>query len=133
MVRRWAIACVLISASTASAVELHHIKVKTGIEGLVRAPVTVTNKAAEAIACTAQLAHWYSMGLGTIAPGKNLRIALWLEEATRTPVLLNDKQENMPVEAVWCGIAGRAYETRAAIMPGVVQIACAGDERLVCD
>ena len=42
-------------------------------------------------------------------------IDLWFDPASGTWLILNDKQENMPVEAAWCGIAGRAYETRMPI------------------
>ena len=61
---------------------------------------------------------------------------------TGTFVILNAGQDNMPVEALWCGISERAYKTRADIAldrskgaaPKARQIACAGaDGRLVCN
>ena len=122
MTWRCAIIVMLISASPAFAVELRQV------------PVTITNSGTAPIACTAQLAHWYSTELGTAAPGARLRIALWLEGASGTYVMLNGAHENMPVEALWCGIKGRAYETRATIQLNRSDLACApSSERLVCN
>lgn len=119
----WRCAVILlpIFASPALAVELRP------------APVDVTNKGTAPIACVAQLAHWFSTGLGTAEPGETLRIPLRLEPSTRTYVLLNVKNDHMPVEALWCGIAGKAYETRAAIERGQTEVSCAGTGRLVCN
>jgi hypothetical protein len=44
-----------------------------------------------------------------------LQIALWFEAATGTYVMLNERQENLPVESLWCGIDGNAYLTRTLV------------------
>ena len=123
---------------SAAAVELRPAKVKTGTEGLISVPVEIANTGRDAIACTAQLAHWYSLEAASAAPGAMARIDLWFEPASGTYVLLNASQENMPVEALWCGIAGHAYATRAPIRlnhaaAAARSIACSGiADRLVC-
>lgn len=111
----YAVAGLLVFAACAEAVELRHITVRKGIDGLDAAPLTVTNRAATPIVCTAELAHWYSAEMGRAETGSELRIDLWRDPSTGAFVALNDKQENMPVEALWCGIEGRAYQTRAAL------------------
>lgn len=115
MMRRLVIAGLLLFPLEATAVELRQIKVVTGTGGLIHVPVEVTNASSEAMSCTLQLAHWYSIDLGTTAPGHNALIDLWFDRSSATYLILNDKQENMPVEAAWCGLAGRAYETRSEI------------------
>ncbi|MBX3567689.1 MAG: hypothetical protein KF914_06495 [Rhizobiaceae bacterium] len=111
----YAVAGLLVFAAGAQAVELRHITVRKGIDGLDAAPLTVTNRAATPIVCVAELAHWYSAELGRAETGAELRIDLWRDPSTGAFVALNDKQENMPVEALWCGLEGRSYQTRAAI------------------
>lgn len=110
-----AVAGLLVQVVGAQAVELHHITVRTGVEGLDPAPIAVTNSTAAPIICVAQLAHWYSEVVAKAGPGASARIALWQDSSTGAFVALNDKQENMPVEALWCGFEGRSYETRAAL------------------
>ena len=102
-------------ALPAVAVELRPITVETGTAGLQAAPVRLTNAAPDAVTCTAQIAHWYSLEVARAEAGADAEIALWFKPATGAFVLLNDKEENMPVEALWCGFAGRAYETRGPI------------------
>ena len=133
-------AVLVLSAPCAEAVELRHITVRTGTEGLDQASFSVANRAAHPIVCIAELAHWYSAELGRAEAGAELRIPLWRDPSTGAFVALNDKTENMPVEALWCGLEGRAYETRAALrierarqgaMPA--DIVCHEEgERLVC-
>ncbi|PSJ63295.1 hypothetical protein [Kumtagia ephedrae] len=135
---RLALAVSVALASSASAVELRPIAVRTGTEGLTRLPLTVTNADREAIACHAEVAHWYSLELATVAPGASAEIELWRDPATGTLAALNDKRENLPVERLWCGEVGRAYMTRAQIVLDTAaaepHVACrAGSERIVCD
>jgi hypothetical protein len=113
---RYLFSALLASASAAHAVELHQVEVRTGTEGLSPVSVVLTNAAGEAIACNADIAHWYSVELATAAPGAAMRIELWFDPETGTYAVLNDKDENLPVERLWCGFAGRAYETRAQIV-----------------
>ncbi|MBW3098277.1 hypothetical protein [Pseudohoeflea coraliihabitans] len=101
-------------SSPAAAVELREIEVRRGTDGLVEAPLTVSNASPEVLSCTAELAHWYSKDMGTIAPGARSTFALWFDPESGTFSLLNAGEDNMPVEKLWCGFAGRAYETRAA-------------------
>jgi hypothetical protein len=108
---------------------------------MLAVPARIINNGREPLVCTAQLAHWYSTMVGTAAPGLGARIDLWFDPATGTYLILNDKQDNMPVEALWCGIAGRAYITRATInldrrigvKVAAREIICAAsNDRLVC-
>lgn len=135
------VAGLLLWPLQAQAVELHYIQVVKGTEGLTYVPVDVRNTGIAPISCTIQLAHWYSLGLGEALPGAHTRVDLWFDKASGTYLILNDKQDNMPVEAVWCGIAGRAFETRTAIgldrskdaVPRPELMRCAAaDDRLVC-
>lgn len=141
MFTRIVMATLLGFTGSAAAVELHHIKVRTGTDGLSPVTLTVANSASETIACHADIAHWYSLELAQAAPGAALKIELWFDPKTGTYAALNDKRENLPVERLWCGIAGRAYETRAVVSldrnsktPAATQaLSCAdGDTRLVC-
>lgn len=138
---RLLLSTMMLAVVPAAAVELREIEVRTGTEGLEAAPLTVTNRTGEPIACSAQLAHWYSTGLAEIAPAGSATIPLWFDPETGTVTVLNDKAENMPVEALFCGFAGRAYETRALVTleraagaaPGARSIACGEDgARLAC-
>ena len=74
--------------------------------------------------------------------GATAHIDLWFDPQTGAYTVLNDKRENMPVEALWCGLAGRAYDTRSAIaldrtarrVPGAIALTCAetSADRLDC-
>lgn len=134
-------ACLLLWPLEAQAVELHYIHVVKGTQGLSHVPVTVRNTGITPISCTIQLAHWYSVGLGEALPGAHTDIDLWFDKASGTYLVLNDIEDNMPVEAVWCGIAGRAFATRmelpldrskgAAPEPELMRCT-AGTDRLAC-
>ena len=132
----------LLWSYPAVAVELRPVKVVTGTKGLVPIPVRISNTGAKPLSCTAQLAHWYSSIVAIASPGAEAQIDLWFEPASGAYLILNGKQENMPVEDIWCGIAGRAYETRATIelersigaTVAARQIDCAAvNDRLVCE
>ncbi|MCB1499103.1 MAG: hypothetical protein KDK07_04825 [Bauldia sp.] len=131
-----------VLAGPAAAVELHPVDVRTGTEGLTPAPLTIANAADAPIVCVGELAHWYSAELGRAEPGTSTTIPLWFDPATGTYTALNDKRENMPVEALWCGIAGRAYATRAVVAlarragddaPPAALTCTMGDIRLLCE
>jgi hypothetical protein len=138
---RLPIAGVLLWPLQAAAVELRAIDVVTGTAGLSPSPIEIRNASAVPLACTAELAHWYSVELGGIQPEARKIIDLWFDAATGTYVILNHKQENMPVEALWCGMTGRAYETRALLalerhtggQAKAAQLTCSiAGERLAC-
>ncbi|MEQ1952156.1 hypothetical protein [Mesorhizobium sp. CN2-181] len=113
---RYLVSALLISGSAAHAVELHHVDVRTGTDGLSPLSLKLTNASSEAIACSADIAHWYSVELATAPPSAEIRIDLWFDPETGTYSMLNDKRENLPVERLWCGFADRAYVTRSQIV-----------------
>ncbi len=104
----------------------------TGTDGADPVVVTVRNAAGGDIVCSADLAHWYSQPLGGAAQGASLAVALWHDPATGVVSLLNPGRDRMPVEALWCGLAGRAYATRGRItvpqvagaVPGAMSFTC---------
>jgi len=112
---RYALPVMLAFASVASAVELHHVTVRTGTDGLAMVPLTISNSGSEGLSCNADFAHWYSAGVATVEPGKSARIELWFDPKTGTFTILNDKRENLPLERLWCGLSGRAYATRVQV------------------
>lgn len=138
----FAIVTFLVLASSANAVELRSLDVRSGTEGLVSVPLSLANATDAPMVCIGELAHWYSTELARAAAGETAQVELWFDPQTGTYTVLNGKQENMPVEALWCGLAGRAYETRAPIpldrkqgaAPPALAVSCAmGDIRLYCE
>lgn len=115
MAVRHILLAILAFTPPANAVELHHVTVRTGTDGLDPVPLTVSNGSPEALSCNADFAHWYSAEIATAPSGGNADIDLWFDPKTGTYTILNDSQENLPVERLWCGFAGRAYATRAQI------------------
>jgi hypothetical protein len=108
----WRFALLGMGCAVAHATELKQIEFKVGTEGLQFVPVTIRNSGPSAISCTAEFAHWYSSEIGEAAPGAVLAIPLWFETATGAYVMLNTRRENLPVERLWCGVAGKAFATR---------------------
>lgn len=113
--RVW-VTILLASCVSASAVELRYIEVRTGTTGLLAVPLTIINGSQVPLSCNADLAHWYSVELASVAPGESATLALWRDPQSGTVSALNGKDENMPIERLWCGFAGRAYATRAQIV-----------------
>ena len=74
--------------------------------------VRIANAGADPITCHAEVAHWFATDLGEIAPGANLALDLWRDPATGTVTTRNTAGEFLPVERAWCGVKGRAYQTR---------------------
>jgi hypothetical protein len=103
-----------------------------GTAGLAPLRFAARNDGGEAMSCAVATAHWYSVDLGTAAPGATLRQTFWATPATGEIVILNAHGDRMPVQALWCGLAGRAWDTRAAIelerragrRPAPVHVAC---------
>lgn len=110
-----ALAAILGSGSS-NAVELRQIEARVGTEGLEPLRLVVRNASSGDLACEAQIAHWYSIGIGRIAPGDLMTRRLWRDPASGTVSVLNAKRENLPIESLWCGFAGRAWQTRAPIV-----------------
>ncbi|OWJ67385.1 hypothetical protein [Inquilinus limosus] len=113
-----------------------------GTEGLTERAFQAENRGDGRIACDAAIAHWYSVDLGQAGPGASVSARLWFDPAGGAVYLLNDKQDRLPVETLWCGEAGRSWATRSVIdlprhagpvatMAITVGCAPAGD-RLVC-
>ncbi|WP_342242191.1 hypothetical protein [Inquilinus sp. OTU3971] len=112
-----------------------------GPDGLTERAFRAENRGDGRIACGAAIAHWYSVDLGQAGPGGAVSARLWFDPAGGAVYLLNDKQDRLPVEALWCGVAGRSWATRSPIdLPhhagpvaaGIV-VDCAPDGgRLVC-
>lgn len=89
--------------------------VERGVEGLVAVPFQVANRTDRSISCSAAIAHWYSAEIGVAEPGGRVEAGLWSKSATGEVFLLNDKQERMPVQRLWCGYAGADVSTRSEI------------------
>jgi hypothetical protein len=135
----FAIGFSLAVAVPAAAVELRPIEVRKGTDGLVPVPLTVSNATSRPIVCMAEIAHWYSAELGRAIAGADALIGLWRDPSDGAFVALNDSEENLPVEKLWCGFEGRSYETRSELMldrgaPSAARaIVCReSQDRLVC-
>lgn len=112
-----------------------------GTAGIVSVPFTATNVTTLRIACSVSLAHWYAAELGQAEPGEVVEAKLWLDPASGETYLLNASEDRMPIETLWCGIAGRSWETRSVVplsreagsAPAAITLSCsqAGD-RLQC-
>jgi hypothetical protein len=131
---------VLLASGVGHATERYR-PIPRGTDGAIEIPFIAMNRSPERIACSASLAHWYSLLLGEAAPGESIKATFWLEPQTGEIALLNESQDRMAVEALWCGIAGRAWATRSAIRlprdlgatPAPIRVACAADgARLRC-
>src|SRR5690606_8894179 len=92
----------MLFSSAGLAVDLRPVEVRRGTEGLAAVPLTIANAAGEPIVCVGELAHWYSAELGRAAAREEMRVPLWFDPETGTYTVLNDSDENMPVEALWC-------------------------------
>jgi hypothetical protein len=113
-----------------------------GTEGLTERAFQAQNSGDGSIACGAAIAHWYSVDLGQAGPGASVSARLWFDPAGGAVYLLNDKQDRLPVEALWCGEAGRSWATRSLIdLPrhagpvaaAAIAVNCAPEgDRLVC-
>ncbi|WP_345995205.1 hypothetical protein [Sodalis praecaptivus] len=129
----------LLLTHTASAGD--KVNYHRGNAGLQAFSVTVNNQGHIPLACQATTAHWYSVELGTLAPGATLSTRLWKNPVTGEVFILNQSQDRLPLQRAWCGIAGDAWRTRADIAlpirrsPTVAAIAlrCAADaDRVAC-
>jgi hypothetical protein len=89
--------------------------------------------------CEAALAHWYSLSLGEAGPGEAVQATLWFDPRSGEVSILNASGDRMPVEALWCGVAGESWATRSIIQlpnragstPAPIRLACAEDGELL--
>ncbi|MCW6511607.1 hypothetical protein [Lichenifustis flavocetrariae] len=112
-----------------------------GTNGLSPIPFNARNSGTEPIDCQIAAAHFYSVDLGTAAPGGEVKAELWASVATGEVYVLNRTRVRIPVQSLWCGFAGRAWETRdpvelarkAGHTPGPITLMCQGEtDRLRC-
>lgn len=117
------------------------VKYHRGTAGLQAFSVTVNNQGRLPLACQETTAHWYSVEFGILAPGATLSTRLWKNPATGEVFILNQHQDRLPLQLVWCGIAGDAWRTRADVAlptrhgPGVasIRLRCvAGVDKVDC-
>lgn len=105
---------------------------------LVPVPTKIHNSGSETILCQAEIAHWFSMDLVAIPPRSAADLDLRFDPPTGIWAVINAIGEALPVERVWCGLKGRAYETRRMLRlerkrPQPVRLDCrAGISGLVC-
>jgi hypothetical protein len=119
-----------------SATGANATKIERGRAGLDEIPLAVTNNGKEPISCGATLAHWYSQPIGTVAPGGVMKSSVWLQRETGAVFLLNDLEDRMPVERLWCGRDGQSWATRSEIKlerrrgeaMGPIEVTCAATE-----
>lgn len=105
-----------IAAGTASAIaQGHGLTPERGTEGLESVAFTIENTGELPLSCNVKLAHWYSLELGQAAHGVSLSATFWSNPESGSVLLLNPVGDQMPVERIWCGVAGRSWDTRFEI------------------
>lgn len=105
-----------------------------GTEGAAAVPLTLRNASGADIVCQAALAHWYSVDLGSTAAGQTLEVTLWHDPKTGRLNLLNQMQDRMPVEAIWCGHKPKVHDTRGRVaLPFVIGTSPAALTRTCAD
>ncbi len=103
-----------------------------GTSGLVAVPFQADNAGAAEIRCSVALAHWYSQDLGTAVVGKSVRGTLWSDPTDGNVFMLNDLEDRMPVQTLWCGVGDRAWmgrstitlERKAGVVPAPIHVVC---------
>jgi len=128
-------------AGAAAAPAAHAAEAARGTDGLVVVPFEARNDGAAPIVCAVAVAHWYSVELGRAGPGAAVAARLWADPAGGTVFVLNAHGDRLPVERLWCGLAGRGWATRSPVAlgrrageaPAPIRLACAANgERLAC-
>jgi hypothetical protein len=89
--------------------------VARGADGLVALPFVARNNSSGRIVCSAALAHWYSIEFGSAARDETVRATLWYDPRSGATFVLNARDDRMPIQALWCGLDGHAWETRAVV------------------
>jgi hypothetical protein len=108
------------------------------LANLVPAPAEIKNSGSETILCQAEIAHWFSTDLASVAPRETVSLDLRFDRSTGTWAVINAVGEALPVERVWCGVKGRTYETRSALrldrtQPKAIRLDCRAETSgLVC-
>lgn len=74
--------------------------------------MSATNAGAEPLECQAVAGHWYSFDLGIGATAARLDFDLSVDPKTGTVVMYNSAKDPVPIETVFCGIKGKAWDTR---------------------
>jgi hypothetical protein len=86
-----------------------------GTAGLVALPFAAKNGSPSRIVCSAALAHWYSIEFGSAVRDETVRATLWYDPGSGATFVLNAREDRMPIQALWCGLYGHAWETRAVV------------------
>src|SRR5687768_17019939 len=68
-----------------------------GTEGAIAVPFSAMNGGPGRIACSAAIAHWYSLDLGEAGPGETVRATLWSDPRSGEVSVLNEIKDRMPV------------------------------------
>ena len=74
--------------------------------------VNAENRTGAPLECQAVAGHWYSFDLGTGTPAARMRFDMAVDPKTGTVVMYNSANDPVPIETVFCGVAGTAWETR---------------------
>lgn len=129
---------VIISAPLWPQETLH---VARGTQGLDKFVIAINNQGKQALSCEVATAHWYSVALGEVTPGKSLHTTLWKNSGSGEVFILNQHQDRMPVQRFWCGQQGASWQTRyqfalpdrRQLRPHSLTFACrAGDKTTQC-
>lgn len=110
MRNHWLLSCAIIISAPLWAQETLHVE--RGTQGLDKFVIAVNNQGKHAISCEVATAHWYSVALGEVAPGKSLHTTLWKNRGSGEVFILNQHQDRMPVQRFWCGQQGASWQTR---------------------
>lgn len=87
----------------------------TASQSLGPFPIAIENHTSAALACYALAGHWYGFDLGTVPGGHVMRLPLSLRAADRTLSLQNSLGQPVPIQMIYCGDAGNAYDTRTVL------------------
>jgi len=75
--------------------------------------VGLRNRSGATLECHAIAGHWYGFDLGTIAAGRDMTVTVGIDPATGTISLPNSLHQPVPLQSIYCGVAGEAWRTRA--------------------
>ncbi|MEM9221583.1 MAG: hypothetical protein AAGB11_04165 [Pseudomonadota bacterium] len=108
--------------------KLPYADVVSGTEGTAPLDIVIKNLTDGPLSCSAALAHWFSEDLGTIPTGHTLTFRLWHEAGTGVLNRLNDANERMPVETIFCTVGGETVRLPLTIRSGALPT----QQRLTC-
>jgi|GEM_PF-1141064 len=83
--------------------------------GTINLTLRIDNRSSERLICEATIAHWFSMSLPAIDPGEAGNRVVVFDKHDGTISVPGPTGELMAIETLWCGIAGRAWETRSLL------------------